>query len=387
MSKIKNIYILSFIFSLHIAIPAYINSTFLTNFIEEKFVGILYTIASVLTLILLSKSSTFLQNFGNKKSILIFLTINIISLIGLIFSRNSALIAMSFILFLATNTLTFFCMDIFIEHFSSTEKTGKTRGLYLTILNTAYMLSPLIAAFIITKEGGYKSIYILALIMVIIMTLGLLFSVKKFNDRKYKRIPFFETFKELLKNKSLKKIVYINFLLQFFYAWMVVYTPIYLFEHMNFGWEQIGIIFTIMLAPFVILGFPIGILIDKYNINKKKILNIGFLFLVIFTSIIFFINTNNIILWAIILFMTRIGASLIETTSEISFFSQTGDEDASLIGLYRDMSPIAYIIAPALATVVFLIFPFKYLFIILGLIMSFGFIIINKIKKEDAISH
>jgi len=380
--KIKRIYILSFIFSLHIALSAYINSIFLTGIISEKYVGVLYTLASVVALILLSNSANILKNFGNRRLILTFLTFNMLSLVGLITSKNPYIIGASFIAFTATNTLVLFCIDIFIEHFSDPSKTGKTRGFYLTIINLAWMLSPLIASFMVTKEGGYKAIYLLAFVMVVLMTIGLVFSVKTFKDETYKRTPFLKTFKYLKTNRHMFAIVIISFLLQFFYAWMVVYTPIYLYEHLGFSWGQIGIVFTIMLAPFVILGLPVGLLIDKYHFNKKSLLYIGFVIITISTITISFITSTNIIIWAIVLFITRVGASIIETTGEVYFFSHIKTEDAYLLGIYRDMNPIAYLIAPMCATIVFFILPIKYLFIILGIIMTVGFYIIPKLKHN-----
>ncbi len=381
-SKIKRMYVLSFIFALHISISAYISSVFLTEVIKESYVGILYTLASFLTLILLTKSSTILKNFGNRRLILAFLLLNMFSLVGLITSNNPYIIGSSFILFTTTNTLVYFCIDIFIEHFGDPKTIGKTRGLYLTILNIAWMISPLISVFLITKEGGYRAIFILAFIMVFFMTLGLLFSVKTFKDKTYKKTPFVETFKYLKTNPHMMAIVTINFLLQFFFAWMVVYTPIYLFNHLNFNWSQIGIIFTIMLAPFVILGLPVGTLIDKYHLSKRILLYIGFLIIIISTFIIAFITTKNIAIWAIILFMTRVGASIIETTSETYFFTHTKEEDAYLLGIFRDMNPVAYIIAPLIATLIFLFLPFNYLFIILAIILSTGLYYIPQLKHN-----
>jgi len=380
--KINRMYLLSFLFTLHIALSSYVNSTFLSGIISEKYVGLLYTLSSVATLILLSKSVHILKNFGNKKLTLIFLLFNMISLVGLITSKNPYILGASFVTFIATNTLVLFCIDIFIEHFSDQEKTGKTRGLYLTIINIAWMLSPLIAAYLITKEGGYKAIYILAFITVVVMTIGLLFSVKTFQDRTYRKTPFLETFRYLKKNRHMFAITMINFLLQFFFAWMVVYTPIYLYEHIGFGWGQIGIMFSIMLAPFVFLGLPVGILIDKYHVRKRLLLVIGFIILIISTLFIPFITSMNVIVWALVLFMTRVGASIVETAGEIYFFSHTTDEDADLLSIYRDMYPIAYIIAPIVATLVFLVFPFKYLFVVLGIIMLAGFYFIPKLKHN-----
>lgn len=386
--KIKRMYLLSFLFTFHIALSSYVNSTFLTGVISEKFVGVLYTLAALLTLAVFSKSVNILKYFGNRKLTMAFLALNMTALAGIISSTSQLLTSISFIIFAATNTLVLFCIDIFIEHWSDEGKTGKTRGLYLTIINIAWMLSPLISAYLITAQGGYKAIYGLAFIMVALMTFGLLFSTKTFKDKVYIKTPFIETFRYLLTNKHLMAIVGINFLLQFFYAWMVVYTPIYLYDHIGFTWDEIGIAFTVMLAPFVILGLPIGILVDKYHFKRRNILRVGFAIAIISTVSISFITSASVALWAVVLFMTRIGASMIETASEIYFFSQVSDEDANLLSIYRDMYPIAYIIAPTIATLVFFVIPFKYLFVILGLILSVGFYLIPKLKKinHEAIS-
>ena len=71
-NKLNKMYLVSFIFTLHIALSAYVNSTFLVSIMSEKYVGILYTVASLVTLILLTNSSKILKNFGNKKSDFLF---------------------------------------------------------------------------------------------------------------------------------------------------------------------------------------------------------------------------------------------------------------------------------------------------------------------------
>jgi len=244
------------------------------------------------------------------------------------------------------------------------------------------MISPLIASLIITKEGGYKSIYLIALLLVIIMTILFMSFIKKYKDKTYTRTAFVETFKYLKKSKHMFAISMVNFLLQFFYAWMVVYTPIYLYNHLGFTWDKIGIMFTVMLIPFVIIELPIGVIIDKYNFNKKIILSIGFIIMIISTGIITFLPAYNWIIWIIILFITRVGASIVEATNEIYFFTYIGDEDASLLSIFRDMYPVAYIIAPIIATLIFLILPFKYLFITLSIIMLSSFYFISKLKGK-----
>lgn len=379
-------YILSFLFTLHIALSAYVNSTFLSNIISEKYVGILYTLASLTTLLLLSKSSSVLKFFGNKKLTLWLLLANMLSLVGMITSQNPYIVGTSFVVFVSTNTQILFCIDIFIEHFGDKNTVGKTRGLYLTIINLAWMLSPLLTSFLITKEGGYKTIYIVAFIATIIMTIGLFFSVKTFEDKTYKKTPFLETYRYLKTNHHMLAITMINFILQFFYAWMVIYTPIYLYQHIGLGWNQIGIIFVIMLSPFVIFGLPVGILIDKYHIRKRTLLYFGFFIVSISTFLISGITSQSVILWSIVLFMTRVGASIIETASEIYFFTHIKEEETYLLSIYRDMNPVAYIVAPLLGTVILLYLPFKFLFIILFIILLSGFYYIPRLKHDHKIN-
>ncbi|HEY5589164.1 MAG TPA: MFS transporter [Candidatus Paceibacterota bacterium] len=381
-TKINRMYILSFLFTIHIALSAYVNSTFLSGIISEKFVGILYTLSSLATLILLSKSSNILKYFGNKRLTLWLLLANMLSLVGMIISKNPYIIGTSFVVFISTNTQILFCIDIFIEHFGDKNTVGKNRGLYLTIINLAWMLTPLLTAFLITKEGGYKTIYILAFIMTVIMTLGLIFSVRKFEDKSYEKTPFLETYRFLKTNHHMLAITVINFILQFFYAWMVVYTPIYLYQHIGLSWSQIGIIFTIMLSPFVIFGLPVGILVDKYHVRKRTLLYIGFIIITVSTFLISIITTKSIIIWSIILFITRVGATIIETTSEIYFFAHVKEEEAYLLSVFRDMTPVAYIIAPLISTLIFIYLPFKFLFIILSIILLSGLYYIPKLMHN-----
>lgn len=375
-------YVLSFLFTLHIALSAYINSTFLIKIISEKYVGLLFAIASLVTLFMLSKSVNALKHFGNRKFVLIALLINMLSLAGMITSKNPYIIGSSFVLLSATNTLIIFSIDIFIEHFGDPKTIGKIRGLYLTIINLAWMLTPLATAFLITKEGGYVSIYILSFIATVIMTIGLLFSVRTFKDKTYVKTPFLETYRYLKTNHHMMAITIINFILQFFFAWMVVYMPIYLYQHIGLGWSQIGVIFTIMLAPFVIFGLPVGVLVDKYHVRKRTLLYIGILIMSIATFAISFITTPNVVLWAFVLFMTRTGASITETTSEIYFFTHIKEEDTYLLSVFRDMMPIAYIIAPIVSTVIFIFLPLKFLFAILGVIVLCGLYYIPKLKHN-----
>ena len=379
---LRRIYIISFLFSLHIAISAYVNSTYLTKILPEKYVGIIYIMASLLELLALSNTSVILKNLGNRKLTLATLAINLLSLGIIINTQNAFLIGLAFVGFLATNVLFFFCLDIFIEHFGDKEEIGRTRGAYLTISNLAWMLSPMITGALITKEKGYKAIYILAFCMTTVIALFFLFSKSYFKDRHYEKTPFLKTYKFLNTNKHIKAITMISFILNFFYAWMVVYTPIYLIGHIGLSWKEVGFVFTFMLAPFVLFGLPTGILIDKYHVRKRTLLSIGIIIASLSTISITFLNTKSLLVWAIILFLTRTGATTIETVSEIYFFTHVKEEEAGLLSIFRDMSPVGYLVGAFLGSAFLSFFPFKYIFIVLGVIVLFAFYYVPKLKHH-----
>ena len=159
-----------------------------------------------------------------------------------------------------------------------------------------------------------------------------------------------------------------SLLLNFFFSWMVIYTPIYLHDHLGFSWTVIGIMFTIMLLPFPLLEMPLGKLADE-KYGEKEMLNTGFIIIAITTAILTFITSTNAILWTVMLFATRIGASMVEITTESYFFKKIGSDDSNLLSFFRMTGPIAYIIGPISASILLIFVAPNYLFVILGFIV------------------
>tara|TARA_Y100000031_G_scaffold104660_1_gene115116 strand:- start:54 stop:545 length:492 start_codon:yes stop_codon:yes gene_type:complete len=160
---------------------------------------------------------------------------------------------------------------------------------------------------------------------------------------------------------------------------MVIYMPIYLNQHIGFSWPEIGIIFTIMLLPFVLFEYPLGRLADT-KIGEKEILIIGFIILIFSTAFIPFMNTTSLIPWAILLFITRVGASFAEITTESYFFKHVDGTDTSTISLFRITRPVSYIVGPLIATIGLFFLNIQYIFLILAVVLLFGLYFSFKIK-------
>jgi len=366
------LYVLGFLFALSLALPIYINSTFLSEFLPnpDKYVGIIYAAGSVLTLISLLFAPKILQRFGNFKTTAALALLEVVLMLMLAISRSAIVAIPVFITYTALLSVMFLNFDVFLEHYSSDKKTGSIRGIFLTITNVAFLISPVIAGFILTN-GDYWKIYSLSAFFMLTVFVLLAQHFSKFKDVVYDRVPFWSTFKEVYGQKNLFNIFMSNMLLKFFFAWMVIYTPIYLNEYIGFTWSEIGLILMLMLLPFVLFEIPAGKLADS-KWGEKEFLTIGFIIMGISTIGLVFLSEPVLWIWATALFVTRIGASLVEIMTESYFFKHVDDSDAHIMGFYRNTRPIAYIIAPLIATLALAFVSFKFLFPVLGILMLVG---------------
>jgi MFS family permease len=119
---------------------------------------------------------------------------------------------------------------------------------------------------------------------------------------------------------------------------------------MGIPWNKTGILFTAMLLPFIIFQYPAGVLADK-RLGEKELLIFGFLVAGIAT-LVFAIHrvSFSFIQIAIVLFLTRVGASIIEIMCDTYFFKQITEKDSTLVSLYRSMMPFSYVIGPVLGS-------------------------------------
>jgi MFS family permease len=368
--RINALFLVAFLLNVHAALPAYINSTFLSTFTSENLVGVIYTIGAILSILALMVLPKALSKFGNFKVGMAALLVELVAMTSLAITRNPMFIIISFVSILVLIRVMGFSADIFLENLSEDKKTGGIRGFFLSASNSAWVFSPFLAGFILGGDN-YLRLYITAVLFLVPVFFILLFKFRRFEDPDYEHIPFWSTLRTMLRRHNLRRIFMANVLLRFFYSWMVIYTPIYLREHIGFEWIEIGWMFSIMLLPFVIFQIPAGRIADKF-LGEKELLSLGFIIIALSTAFLTFVVGANFWMWALALFLTRVGASLAEVMSESYFFKKIDSTDSNLIGFFRMTSPMSYVVSPLIATIILSMVEFKYIFLILGVIMLYG---------------
>ncbi len=379
--KLKIIFFLGFLLSLHFAFTAYINSSFLSMLAGIKIVPLIYVAGSICSLVLLFFTPIIIRKMGEYKFLLYSSILNALSLLLLSTLKSSYELIFIFIFYLTLNNLIIFAIDGILQIFSKNSSMGRVRGLYLTTINLAWVSGQAIstkAFFTSSLSFLYFVAFMIMAVFIFIVFLGL----KNMKEPIYDKVAGWESFKKFFANKNLTRAYKINFLLQFFFVWMIIYTPIYLSAHLGFSWVQIGEIFTVMLLPFVLLQFPLGNYSDK--IGERKMLMLGFSILSISTLCLFFLTKPVIWIWALALFSTRVGAAMIEVMSDVYFFKHIESRNDEFISVYRNTGPVSYIIAPISALILLNFLPsFNFIFLILGTIMLYGVYLSSRIKRKD----
>lgn len=363
--------IAAFMFSLQNAATVYINSSYASLFVDHKLVGILYTIAAALALIATHLVPHVIRLKTAKHLLMGILFITVGILFGLSTVTSQPIFIALFILYFVANTLSYYCFDVLIEALTTTETAGRIRGAFLTAMNIGYMIAPF-GSGIIVDHFSYRLLYALvAIVLVIVFTL-IACTPKKRKTVQTEPHESLATYRTFFKDRNMRGVFIANFLLQFFYAWMVIYAPIYLHEQLNIPWHILGIILGTTLSAFVFLQYPFGKLADLV-LGEKELMVGGLIVSAIATALLVVADGGvSIVLLAIILFATRVGASALEVSSESYFFKHIKTHQTRSLSIFRSTSSLAYMIAPILASFILHKYDITILFFVLAGILLIG---------------
>jgi len=357
----------------HAFLVAYVNSSYIEQFVGTKAVGMIFTVGSALTVLIFLFVSNVLKSVGNYYATLGFLALNFFVVLGMGFAESMRTAVPLLVLHLTLIPLIIFNLDVFLEENIGNNEgtTGSTRGLMLSLSSLVGALTPLLTGFLLIDQSNFSHVYFVSALSVVPIFLIVLFAFRNFKDPKYVEIKFFQAIRSFLLKKSIRYILICHFLLQLFFFFMIVYAPLYLATSIGFDWWYIGLILFGGQLAYVFLDYPIGLIADLY-IGEKEMLAVGFLILAIGSASIAFVAEANLWLWIFVMFAVRVGASLAETTTESYFFKQTKSSDAQIISFFRVTRPLAYLAGALFGSLVLLYLPFNLIFVALGLVMLSG---------------
>ena len=364
------IYAASLLLMFHTFVVAYINSSFLEQFIPTESIGTMYLASSALTVLIFFFVSRVLHRAGNFKLTLGLLIINGLAVLGLAYAETLRVVIPLMALHLIIVPLIVFNLDVFMEEHIGNEEgvTGTQRGLLLTLLSVVGAVSPFISSLLVEAGDGFIYAYIASALSLLPIIAILLFFFRDFQDPLYVDLKAGDAIRSFWVNRSIRAVFIVHFVLQIFFMFVVVFVPLYLTKNIGLSWAEFGIIMFFAQLAYVICEYPIGIIADKY-IGEKEMMALGLLILAVSTAWISFVTVPNVALWSMIMFITRVGASFVEVTTEVHFFKNTKSTDAQIISFFRVTRPLAYVAGAIICSLALLYLPFNLLFVVIAFLM------------------
>lgn len=370
-NKVRLVSFVSFLLGFLDAFFIYILSTYFSIISESDNVGIFYLVAYGGVFLCLFFLQPLIRRIGRAHALYLSLGMSVCAAAILAATAVPMLsIVAALMLIIATN-VTWVSLDILLEGFSQDKVSGSIRGLYLTIMNAGLLAAPFLSlkaldafdysGIFLTLVIGYTLVFVIALV-----------GFRSDNQVSQQKLRFGSTLKIVLKERNLFRIYHVSFAMEFFYALMIVYTPIYL-RALHFSWDDIGIIFTVMLIPFVVLQYPLGVLADRY-FGEKEMLIGSIAIAALATAALPFLGTGSVIAWGIALFMTRVGIAGIEILRDSYFYKQIDGDALNIISFFRTARPLANIAAATISAVLLLFFPLWTIFIVVSFALLFSLV-------------
>lgn len=368
-SMLLLVYLASFLYSFHYALPLYIESSFIAQFLStEEMVGIVFALAATITVISTFFFPRILRKFGNYRTTLIIMGLEIATLLALATFSIPLVVIGLFVLHQTLYSLIFLNLDTFVESYSDDHATGSIRGVFMTVLNIAIAVAPFLAGLMLTDHDFWK-IYLASAIFMSLCFLVVAKNFQNYVDPQYLVPKFKDTIKTVVKSHDLHSVIFLHFLLAFFFSWMVIYTPLYLNKHIGIPMSDIlSIIIPVALLPFIFFEVFLGRIADT-KLGEKEIVTAGFILMAVATMGLSWITSTSVIVWAIALFITRTGASAVESMIESYFYKKVGPEEINLVTFMRMVRGSAYIIGPLLGSLALSYINFRFLFFTLGIIV------------------
>jgi MFS family permease len=369
MMRFVPIFVASFFLSVHFGTTLYTNSSLLSKFFPANSVSFLFILGALGNTVLFLFAPKLIERVGKRFLLLSSLVLSIVSTVLLAFVQSWELVALSFISYTSFLSVAPYALDIFLEETSVDTKTGGIRGSYLTTINIGIALGPLLVSYL-AREDSLSMVYIAGAILLIPTILLSIFSLSSKNDFKHKIHHLLLPFKLWWKTKAVRRTTLARLTLDTFFAFMIIYMPLYLNGVLGFEWSVIGIMFTIMLLPFVIFQWPVGEFADRF-IGEKEFMIIGFLIIGMSLLLMPYLEAT-VLIWTLVLFLSRVGASFVEVTTESYFFKHVDASETGLLSIHRLTRPFSVVLASSVAIFALNLVSFEKIFFILAIIIFFG---------------
>lgn len=366
------VYALIFFLTLHSTIGLYTNSTFLSQFSTTQELGYIYIASAALSLLALIFGHRIGAAVGNVRLAILAGSAEAIAMILLAISNSQPVLIISFCVSQASIALLFYAFDVFLESYTKNGSTGGVRGTYLTVINSAFLVGPIIGTQILIKYN-FEGVYALGACLMLAVLFATVIFLRDFEDPEYAKTKIGSATALLRERPDVVKIILSFAALWMFYIIAIIYAPLYFTQYLGLSTAELGILLAIGLLPFVIVQIPLGKLADA-AFGEKEFLVCGFIIMAVTSFLVPYMVPLGFLALAMLVFVGRIGAASAEIMCDTYFFKQVNAENIGVITTYRSMAYLAYVVVPLIIGPAFVAFGYAIAFPVGGVFALIGIV-------------
>ena len=117
--------------------------------------------------------------------------------------------------------------------------------------------------------------------------------------------------------------------------------------------------------------------------DEKQFILLGLFGLLCILIVFAYVDSSSLIVWAVILFFSRIFASTVETSINSYFFKKIGRSDTAIISIFQSANQIAYLIFSPILSIILIYGNLQTVFLSIAFFLSFVIILVSKIHNTD----
>ncbi len=365
--------IVAFLASMSAAIAVSVWAIYIDSFVDSaSTVGLISAFLTFVAFVSFFVLVPIIEKFNKAKLFAVSLIFISLSYLAFAFVENLYVFLAVGILAMTALSLRIITLGILVKDISPKNSLSRNEGLKFTFINIAFLLGPLIAAYILASEG-IGSVFIMASIFAF---LGLLFFVRAhINDSvKSRKIDkaVLKNFFSYFKKKERVLVYVLSGGVSLWWGMIYLFVPLYIVRT-GLAESWVGYFLFAVAVPLILLEYYFAKSAGLRGF--KRIFRAGFLIAAGFAIGAFF--AGNVYLALTLLIFGSIGLAMLEPTFEAYFFDvlKNNREEYKYYGPYNTTFDVFDILGKVLGSLLLIFLPFKFIFLLFGGLMFLMFLL------------
>lgn len=375
--SIKKLAVIIFIASLANALYGTIWAAYLENLVHNSStVGFINSFLTVMAFISYFIFIPIIEKYDKAKLFLIAMFFVATSYFLLYLSDNIFLVILFATMLTVSASLKITSFGILVKDNSPRKKLSRNEGLIYTFMNSAWVIGPLLASFIILKYQDKNIFLISAILTIITLLVFLKFNFKDVKGKSKSDNNTLKNFIGFFKSKDRIIAYSLGAGVTTWWSLIFIFIPLLILDS-GLKEQWIGIFLFAVAIPLIILEIPMSKIVGRKGF--RKMFMISYIFVAVIALICFFVTQIYTIL--LLLILASFGLAILEPNTEAYFFDiLKGKERYHYYGPYNTTVDVGQFLGMITSSVILLFLPFKYVFLVYSGWMFFFFLLSFKTK-------